>query len=216
MRIPALALSTALLCACAGRDPARSAEPPDEAWQEFVRGELLAVRIERRLYEAAGNPHFLIRVRLINRTNAALGVDLRDGMHVFFPNQWGGLSEPARGIIDEAYPEPLPLTDERKARLIRDLGAGALSRIPPGAALDYFREFNASGRARIDAADAPYLFVSVKGQLFATDGARAENLLPPEEFDAVILTMPVAWSDVPDDALVVPDPWSGRRRAAPR
>ena len=75
MRIKTVSVGSLLLCACAGTPR----EPTDAAWAEFVRSELLEVRVERRLYQQSGNPHFLIRVRLTNRTDSALGVDLRDG-----------------------------------------------------------------------------------------------------------------------------------------
>ena len=200
MRIKTVSIGSLLLCACAGTPRG----PTDSAWAEFVRSELLEVRVERRLYQQSGNPHFLIRVRLTNRTDSALGVDLRDGSRVFHPNQWGGLDEPFRGIIDESYAEPQALTPELSARLIAEHQAKALVSIPAGESIEYFREFNASGRADVDAVDTPYLFVSIMGQLFVTDGVRVENLLPMEAH-AVYLRTPVAWSQVPDSARVIPE-----------
>ncbi len=205
-----VALGMMLLCACVNRPSVPRADPLDSDWADFERSGLAEVRIERRLYMRPGNPHFLIRVRVTNRGDAVLGVDLRDGGTVLYPNQWGGLSEPERGIIDEAFTKPHTLTSELNARLTADYRSGALTMIPVGGSIDYFREFNASGRDDIDGTDSPYLFVSIKGQLLLTDGVRVQNLLPAA--DSLYLRTPVAWGTVPASARVVPDWWTGVRR----
>ena len=189
------------LGACGGLGPVPDG-PFESASEVLGRGELVEVRLERRLYEQAGDPHFLVRVRLTNRTDRAVGVDLRDPLQVFYPNQWGGLDEPARGIIDESYAIPRELTPEVVVRLRADFRAGALATIPARGSITYYREFNASGRADVDATDAPYLFVSIRGQLFATDGERVENVEPNED-DSLYLRTPVAWSNVPAGARVI-------------
>jgi hypothetical protein len=75
-------------------------------------------------------------------------------------------------------------------------------------ALEVERELNASGRANVDIAGTPWLFVSVSGQLFLTDGRDAESLAL--DWDAgndahtdLVLLMPLDWATVGDGARVV-------------
>jgi len=198
------ALGLLLVCsACVSAPPPPAADPLDSAWAEFGRFDLLDVQIERRHYERTGHPHFFIRVRLLNPTETTVGVDLRDEWRVLYPNQWGGLEQPERMIIDERIAVPKALTPELAAHLRAAFRSGRLATIPAGASIEYFREFNASGRAAVDATNTPYLFVSIKGQLFATGGARVENVVP--DADSLYLRVPVAWGAVPDGARVVAD-----------
>jgi len=200
MRVLCITLGAFVLAACATPSPI---DPGDVAWVEFAASDRAVVQIERRLYEQAGNPHFLIRVRVTNRGKRALGIDLRDAWRVFYPNQWGGLEGPERGHIDEEIVEPQALTPALKKRLKADYASKALDAIPAGGSIEYYREFNASGRADIDGTDSPYLFISIKGQLLLTNGTRVENLLPAA--DSLYLRLPVAWGTVPGGARVVRD-----------
>jgi len=203
MRIAPLVLGSLVLSACTAAPPEPEAEPLDAPWAAFARSPLVEVQIERRLYEQADNPHFLIRVRVTNRVDSVVGVDLRNAWTVFYPNQWGGLSRPARTTIDEEIMEPRPLTPALEAGLKTAYVEKALVMLLPGGSTEYFREFNASGRGDVDAATTPYLFVSVKGQLLVTDGERVENLLPTA--DALYLRTPVAWGALPSSAHLVSD-----------
>jgi len=205
------ALTALLLAACSSgaTGPAPGEPPPARpaapTWYTVAEDDLAAVRIERRLYEQAGNPHFLIRVEVVNRGHHPLGVDLRDYWVVAYPNQWGPLPEDHRSVVDEMRANPEVLDAARRDDLRRAFAAGDLTVVPPEGAVEYYREFNASGRADVDkqAVDR-FLFVSIAGQILVSDGTRAADLVAgsPGSSDLVIAT-PVPWGKVPAGALVI-------------
>ena len=200
-------LGLILIIACETRAPPKPApvtppDPLDAAWADMASSDLVDVRVERRLYELAEDAHYFIRVRVTNRTDRTVAIDLRNDLTVFYPNQWGGLDEPQRGIIDESFIPPTPLTDAIETRMKADYRAEKLHTIVAGGTTDYFRVFNASGRGDIDSTRTAYLFISIKGQLLVTDGERVESLLPA---DALYLRTPIEWGIVPATAIVVPD-----------
>ena len=89
--------------------------------------------------------------------------------------------------------------------LRRAFATAGLTRLAPGAAAEYYREFNASGRADVDRqATDRFLFVSLAGQALVTDGTRCDELPAgePGASDLVIAT-PVPWGAVPRGAVVV-------------
>jgi hypothetical protein len=172
----------------------------------------LAVDVERRLYERPGDEHFLIRVRVRSVGERPLGLELRDYRTVVYPNQWGAQRGPRREVIDEGRMPARPLDDARCADLRHGFEAGELAALPPGGSVEYYREFNASDRADVDAqATEAYLFVSLAGQTLVTDGERCENLTLDWEPDGdgegdgtdLILTAPIRWGSVPAGAIVV-------------
>jgi len=186
--------------ATAGAVPATATD-----WYTVHEDQVLAVRVERRLYQQAGSPHFLVRVRVDNRSARRLGVDLRDYWSVIYPNQWGALREDHRSIIDEMRATPEPLDAALCADLRRAFASGDLTAVPPTGSVEYYREFNASGRAEVDQqATEQYLFVSLAGQTLYTDGTRCDHLeaAGPGDSDLVIAT-PVPWGEVPANAQVV-------------
>lgn len=194
-----LAIGLVVLAACEARAPEPVSDPglPDPlAGKEADFGEtkLVGVGIERTLYEKEGDPHFFIRVRVWNPGERAVEIDLKNGWTVFYPNQWGGLEQPQRFAIDEGILEPQQTPKELTP---------PLHTIAPGASLVYFRKFNASGRADIDATKSPFLFISIKGQLFVRAGTRIESVLPGA--DCLYLRTPVTWRKVPEGAIVVSD-----------
>jgi len=170
-----------------------------------TEGEGVSVRVERRLYQQAGNPHFLVRVRIDNHSDHALGVDLRDYWAVVYPNQWGALREDHRSVIDEMRAYPKLLDAARRADLRQAHAAGNLTTVNAAGSVEYYREFNASGRADVDQqATERFLFVSLAGQTLLTDGARCfdQPAGSPGSSDLVIAA-PVPWGKVPSDAVVV-------------
>ncbi len=191
----------------------------DGSWHEAARGELAVVELERRLYERAGDEHFFVRVRVRNLTDRPLGLDLRDYWTVVYPNQWGALATEGRQTIDESRMPARVLDAARCDDLRRGFAEGTLAALPAGGAAEYYREFNASGRADVDAqAVEPFLYVSLAGQTLVTDGENSENLpleWGPSDATAntdLVLAAPVAWAAVPDGAEVVD---SGRSYAVP-
>ncbi len=212
-------LPALLAAACSSRspappaveEPAGEAAPAEEApavggdWYPVAEDEQVAVRVERRLYQQAGHSHFLVRVRVDSRSDRPLGVDLRDYWAVIYPNQWGALREDHRSVIDEMRAYPKLLDAARCADLRRAFAAGDLTALPPGGAIEYYREFNASGRADVDAqATDPYLFVSLAGQTLVTDGAACDDLPAGEPGGSdLIIAAPVPWGEVPAGSRVI-------------
>ncbi|MBI5499819.1 MAG: hypothetical protein HY907_06225 [Deltaproteobacteria bacterium] len=190
--------------------PAADAAPslPAAGWMTVRAGRLGTLEVERRLYERAGSELFFVRFRIVNSTGGPIGVDLRDYDTVAYPNQWGGLNEDHRTVIDEGRAVARPLDEARRADLVEAFARGELAVAAPGAAVEYFREFNASGRADVDAAGAPWLFVSLSGQIFLSDGRDAESLaLDWDSADVantdLVLATPLDWAVVPGGARVV-------------
>ena len=205
------ALTALLLAACSsgatGPAPGEPTpvKPAAPTWYTVAEDGLAAVRVERQLYERAGDPHFLIRVQVVNRGHQPLGVDLRDYWVVASPNQWGPLPHDHREVVDETRAIPEVLDAARRDDLRRAFAAGALTIVPPEGAAEYYREFNASGRADVDKqAVDPFLFVSIAGQIMVSDGTRAADLEPgsPGSSD-LVLAAPVPWGQVPAVAVVI-------------
>ncbi len=174
-------------------------------WYTVGENQQLAVRVERRLYQQAGNPHFLVRVRVDNHSAHRLGVDLRDYWAVVYPNQWGPLREDHRSVIDEMRARPKLLDAARCADLRQAFGSGDLAAVPAAGSIEYYREFNASGKADVNAqATDRYLFVSLAGQALYTDGTRCSQLAAGDPGGSdLVMTTPVPWGQVPASALVV-------------
>lgn len=198
-----------------------SGSAADVGWQTMVVGEGVGVEVERRLFERPGDDHFLIRVRVRNQGDRVLGMDLRDYWTVVYPNQWGAQSGSRREVIDEGRMPAKVLDEGRCADLRRAFGAGELALLPVGGAVEYYREFNASGRAEVEVqAVEPYLFVSLAGQVLVTDGDRCGSVTldwaPEGERESwetdLVLAAPIGWGVVPADGLVV---GSERRHEVP-
>ena len=200
-----------LLVACASVPEAQPqpVRTPD-GWVSVARGSLVEVAVERALYEEAGHPHFFVHVRVQNLGGAPIGVDLRKYHGVFFPNQWGASSAPHRGAVDERrfLPEG-PLDAAGQAEIVAAHRAGLLTNVSAHGFIEYYEEFNASGRSDVDAqsAGAKYVLVVIDGHMRATDGRVAERLDAPLE-DApreIAVSAPVRWARIPPGALVIRD-----------
>jgi hypothetical protein len=184
-----------------------SQHPPSDAssWVTVGHTNGVEVDVERALFDGAGSKHFFLRVRITNKRGSPLGVDLRKYDEVFYPNQWGASAEPRRTAIDERRLMLPPLDEKAKAALLADYRAGALTRIPPESSLEYYRDFNASDRADVDAQSQGYAYVlvSVDGQLKVTDGVTAERIVPASNTHDVAVDAPVAWRHLPANAIVI-------------
>jgi hypothetical protein len=72
--------------------------------------------------------------------------------------------------------------------------------VPSGKAVDYYVNFNASGPNDINAAKGRFILISIKGQMFVSDGVEVWD----ENADCdLALQMPVRWKRIPASALVV-------------
>lgn len=201
-----------LLGVCAGLSLSRRAGAERvaswaPAWRSHAQGALLGVSLEASLYERAGSPHFFVRVRLENRTAAPLGVDLSERWHALYPNQWGRGDERQRTVINERIAVATPLDAAAQARLREAFRRSALALLGPSGSLEYFAEFNASGRAEVERQAGRFVLVSMRGELRATDGARVEQLAFDDRHGLrtsdLVVEAPLRWGLVPPGARVL-------------
>ena len=165
---------------------------------------------EQRLYEKEGSKYFFIRVRLTNMTRQSIGIDLAHYWQVIYPNQWGIYPENHRGIIDETRMIlHKPLDNQQKEQLIADYNARKLTMIKPGQAVDYYREFNASGRTDVDKGHGNYFILSLDGRVSVTDGNRVDTIdctLESTQASSgcdLVIPFPVTWQSIPLDGHIV-------------
>src|SRR5262249_19999668 len=152
-----------------------------------------------------GDPHFYVRVRVSNVAGRPIGVDLRALHEVFYPNQWGVASGPHRVDVNERRLPVPPLDAAAQAKLLADHRVGLLTTVAAGVTLDYYAEFNASGRADVEKQQPGYRYVLVvmDGRLRVTDGSTAVQIGPPaadQDRDCAV-DAPVVWRVVPAGAV---------------
>lgn len=217
----AATLIIASLCACGSTEqghPAvehesgehQSADVPSH-FAVLSDGPWLRVSVERAAYESESSSRFFMRVRLENLTEGELGVDLRDRDFSLYPNQWGGLAQPSRFIIDERRAVPIDLTPEMESALGRDFQARSLTFIEAHGRAEYYVDFNASEAAELLAVEEPYLYISMAGQFFVTNGSSARSVTlddvttNTEEAEELIFVPPSRLLPIPHGAHVVAD-----------
>ena len=177
-------------------------EAADAQWQPLTTGKLMAAAIERALFAREQSSRFFIHVRITNLSQRAAGVDLSDSWEIVYPNQWGVYQRDHREEIDEERRAHEPLSEPRKMQLIADYHANKLTMMAPGQTMDYYREFNASGRTDVDQSQGRYVILSLDGRILVTDGKDAEALdCTGTPSDAacgdVVIPFPVAWKTIP-------------------
>lgn len=188
------------------------AAKPANRWTVVRQGALVEVSVEHVLYEPAASEgeSFLTHVRITNRTASAVGIDLRHTGESFHVNQAGPSGLPHRGAIDElGFMRDEPFRDKERAALVADFRAGALTRIVPGGAFDYFAAFSSPGnpdfKSRRDG--LRYFLLVITGSVYAADESRGECVEalvndggPSRE---VALDAPVVWAPLPKGALIL-------------
>jgi hypothetical protein len=173
----------------------------DTAWVTIARSPAVTAEVERALYESPGSPHFFVHVRVTNTAGRPLGMDLRKWAQVLYPNQWGASKVDHREVIDERR---VILGPFDAAPTIADFRAGALAKAAIGASLDYYAEFNASGRPDVDSqATERWVVVVMDGQLRWSDGDIAERLVPDESSREIAISAPVGWKPIPAGARAI-------------
>jgi RNA polymerase sigma factor (sigma-70 family) len=171
-------------------------KPAEKAWRLLIPGKLVAVHIERCLYEIKGEKCFFMAIRLSNLTREEIGVDWHGREPGLYVNQWGVHDAERRHIIDERRVIHTP-PDREKVR--DDFKAGGLLRIPPRKATRVWAEFNASSRADVDKSQGQFFIASLDGQFSATDGNTVDVIsLQWKEpighgVTDVVLPLPVTW-----------------------
>lgn len=184
-----------------------AAEPDATPWFSLGAAGDLEAAAARVLYEVDGQPHFYLRFRVSNRGDRPLGVDLRSYHEVLYPNQWGWSHEPQRSVIDETRAVFPPPTAQRADELRAAFKAGALILVPAHGQLEFYRDFNASGRADVERDPAEYLLIALDGQLLASDGAAVLQLRIGDDEAARVLALPapLEWRRVPPAAITLTD-----------
>ncbi len=160
----------------------------------------VTVRIETVLYEKKDHPNFFIHVELRNQASYEIGVDLSDKWVVLYPNQWGGSDLDHRAVINERTMAPKELDNQLRARLIEEFKLKKLSVIPPGKSIDYYTNFNASGRKDIQAVKENFVLISIKGQLCFTDGSEVWDERPSRD---LAIEKPVKWKTIPQNTIII-------------
>jgi len=170
----------------------------ESSWVDVT--DKVVVQIETVLYEKKDHPNFFIHVRLRNQTPYEIGVDVNDKWMVFYPNQWGSSDLDYRTVIDEGVMEPKELDTQLRARLIEAFKSKQLLVLPPGKNIDYYTNFNASGRKEIEASKGKFILISIKGQLCFTDGREVWDEKPIRD---LAVGKPVTWKTVPENTMVI-------------
>ena len=179
----------------------------DENWQMLASNAWATVSVERTLYEKAGHPNFFVHVVVANQTKRKVGVDLSSYWKVIRPNQWGMNEQNHRGVIDESRLSRAKLDDTMRELLKTAYDAGTLKLVDSQAKLDYYVNFNASGRKDIEKLQGRYCLVVMDGEIFFTDGRDVEalSLWEQEQAREVAIPAPITWKSVPKDATLVLD-----------
>ena len=91
--------------------------------------------------------------------------------------------------------------------LFRSYDARTLKFVDPQAKLDYYVNFNASGRKDIEKLRGRYCLVIMDGEIFFTDGRDVEvlSLWEQEQTREVAIPAPITWKSVPKDATLILD-----------
>ena len=179
----------------------------DENWHMLASNAWATVSVERTLYEKSGHPNFFVHVVVANLTNRKVGVDLSSYWRVIRPNQWGMNEQNHRGVINEGRLPRAKLDDTARERLKAAHHAGTLKLVNPQAKLDYFVNFNASGRKDIERLLGRYCLVVMDGEIFLTDGQDVGvlSLWDQEQAREVAIPTPIIWKTLPKNATLVLD-----------
>ena len=172
-----------------GKDPARKEAPPTgkedikkalsqgragDSWQTLGATSLATIDVEKALYEKGGES-FFIHVRLTNRSERPVGVDLQDHGRVVYPNAWSKEAQEYRVNINEKRVIHKPFDEAARAAFLEDFKAGKLTLLPPGKSLDYYSQFDRGDRFGVSQEEDKYLILSLDGEQLVTDGAKVER-----------------------------------------
>lgn len=172
----------------------------------FYDGTLVNIYIDKTLYMSK-EESFLIKITIENKTKADLAVDLSNYWKVIYPNQFGKLSTPERTEINERNILPDTLNQKKKDLLIKQFSSNELKRIPSGGKIEYYRNFNGGKKEQVLINKGEYLYISVDGQLFITDGKdKFEHIFVLNNklvHADLILEYPINWGNISNkDAII--------------
>ena len=202
-----LACLTAVSFNCVGMFAAEEGATP-AAWQPVIEGKIATVSIAKALFEQKEGKYFLAGVRVTNKTEREIGVDLRSRRYCVRINQWTATDTAERTTIDESRVVRAAFSDEDQTSLVKAFRAGKLVRIPAGKSVDYYCQFigedRASNRAAVEKLHTKFVILSMDGELRVTDGKQSESLRCGEPGEAdVSIERPVPWHTVPRGGRIV-------------
>jgi len=176
----------------------------DETWTTVLKDNRMTISVDQALYEKKGPPDFYLRVRITNLTDHPVGIDLRDKRWLIHINQWGPSDEDHRTVVDEMTLEPEKLDVTRRQELLDAFQANKLTLIPARGTFDYYINFGGGGAGPdIKSRSHKYILLSIKGQIFFTDGTVAWDGHADMDVADVALKQPVQWKKIPADAFII-------------
>jgi hypothetical protein len=171
---------------------------------------MATVSVAKALFEQQDGKYFLACVRVTNKSDREIGVDLRSRRYCVGINQWSATDTAERIIINESREIPVPFTPEEQAKLVAAFHAEKLVRVPVGKHVDYYYPFigeeRSSNRAAVEKLKTKFVILSMDGELRVTNGEQTELLRCGEPGDAdVSIPRPVTWHRVPFGGRIVSD-----------
>jgi hypothetical protein len=181
------------------------AQVDTNSFQTIYQSKVISASVEKVLYQTPQSKHFFIHYQIKNLSQNNLGIYTDAYFGLFYPNQWGVVTQPQRNIIDERRIDPAALKDSM-IRFIEDKYKNhQLHLLLPGETLDYYRDFNASHKKHVQLQPGEFMFISTDGQLLMTDGSKTEHA----HFDAgsfdqscIFLPYPLVWKKIPTDSKI--------------
>lgn len=134
-----------------------------------------------------------------NASGADIGVDLGEAGTWIRPIQYSGLDTPEMSVIDIISPIPPEASDSLAAATASAWAAGDLVTLEPGDTIEYYGEFDGSGRADVDALDCRWLMLAYGGWITVTDGSTTEVVSPEGGFVYIPARFPATWAGVPPE-----------------
>jgi len=178
-------------------NPANATASP---WHLLGQTDLARFKVEKALYEKAGEPFCFVRVRVTNVSDRAIGVDLRGWMAVY-PGYFGKSDTEHNNFFKQVRMYHAALDQPKRAELLADFAAGRLTVIPAGKSVDYYREYIERAKVeKVDKAAGKYLIISMDGEQILTDGKKVEQFLGAGQEGAntdLAILSPVPWKTIP-------------------
>lgn len=167
-----------------------------QPWQLVAESNTLRVEAGRARYTRGGPVGFCVRVRVTNLGDAPLGLDLREKENTVYANQWGYSRRAWREVIDERRAVRRPLDDADRAALQSAFTSGELTPLPARGATEYLRCIDAPlDMGQPDG--APFFIVALDGEVRASDGVNATQLVIADAWRELALLAPVEAQPLP-------------------
>ncbi len=152
------------------------------------------------LYESAGRTDvFFTRFQVRNESGSDIGVDLGGGDTRIRPIQYSGIDAPEMSVINIISPTAPVVSDSLAEAEASAWAGGALFTIGPGDPIEYYGEFDGSGREEIDALGCRWLMIAYGGWITVTDGSATEVVAPEGGFVYIPARFPVTWAGMPTE-----------------